>query len=610
MCNTAPNKTNPSDAAMHAREPDALSEGPVTSAPEAPYTAHEPKLQTPKTLADKYSMIRELGSGAQAKVFLAKRLSDGKLTAIKQLRIDSIKNWKEYTLFHREAEVLSTLDIPGVVKLYDAYDSLEEEPPCSYIIQEYIDGPTLKQVLKSGYRFSVSQVYDLVLQIIGILENLHAHEPPVIHRDIKPSNIILRNWDRDQFDACLIDFGAVSNAQVQSGGSTIAGTFGYMAPEQNIGRATPASDTYALAALTAYLLSGVEPADMKTGDLRLIVDPHIENHPRPVVQTLRQMLEPNMANRLSDLSELRRRFTAFKEGRYERIQTDDGVLAATDFQARLTQVKHLCQPQNIDIWQALPNDPDQRPALPDDIFYTHPRFHNYLSVSELNDKHTIAGMFISMGICGFIGIQILIMAFISELFWRLFAVLLIFAIIFLGTFLVNLSMKLILKKFLCKHHNFSAILDSNTVKPEACSAHQKLYQHGQKTIATITEISHIPLESTINSADVTMPRFEAPPIYRIWYKFNPPDDAYFDDLVHYIDIHNNPTGKFKVGDPLPILYRAAGDDPCIITDSMPFPLPFVDMEHSTDYIYQAIRDQVTEQADANIGQTDDIPNVS
>ena len=84
-----------------------------------------------------------------------------------------------------------------------------------------------------------------------------------------------------------------------------------------------------------------------------------------------------------------------------------------------------------------------------------------------------------------------------------------------------------------------------------------------------------------------MLRIETPPVYRIWYKFNPPDDAYLEDLIHYIDIHNDPTGKFKVGDPLPILYRAAGNDPSIITDSMPFPLPFEDMEYNTDYIYRA-----------------------
>ena len=71
------------------------------------------------------------------------------------------------------------------------------------------------------------------------------------------------------------------------GGSTIAGTFGYMSPEQTIGRPTPQSDTYALAALFTYIISGVDPAEMKTQDLRLIIDPYVENHPVALVQTLR-----------------------------------------------------------------------------------------------------------------------------------------------------------------------------------------------------------------------------------------------------------------------------------------------------------------------------------
>ena len=63
------------------------------------------QVMTPPELADRYRFIKALGEGAQGKVFLAQRLLDGKQVAIKQLRIDSIKTWKEYTLFHREAEV-------------------------------------------------------------------------------------------------------------------------------------------------------------------------------------------------------------------------------------------------------------------------------------------------------------------------------------------------------------------------------------------------------------------------------------------------------------------------------------------------------------------------
>ena len=573
----------PEDAATHNSQTERPSGSAAASAMNTP-TANKAELKTPEKLAERYTFLQELGHGGQARVFLARRISDGKFAAIKQLRIDSIKTWKEYTLFHREAEVLSALDIPGVVKLYDACDSLEEEPPCSYIIQEYIEGPTLKQVLRSGYRFSLSQIYELVLQLLDILKKLQTHDPPVIHRDIKPSNIILRNWDRERFDVFLIDFGAVSNAQVQTGGSTIAGTCGYMSPEQNLGRATPASDTYALAALTAYLLSGVEPTEMKTADLRLIIDPYIENHPRALVQTLRQMLEPDMESRLSDITELKRRFNAFKTGQYEYV-THEGALATTELEEKLKQVRYLCQPLNIDIWQALPNDPNQRPALPNSIFHTSPRFQNYLLDSKLERQNNIAGAFSAFFFVLILIAGFLFLAFSMKPYMVIVAIIGLFLASFLVIPLSHIIICFLLRKL--NKRNISAIMDNSFVKPKSCSAHQKLYQYGQKTIATITEISYIPTSKPLNYGDDTLIRIETPPAYRIWYKFNPPDDAYLDDLIHYIDIHNDPEGKFKVGDPLPILYRAAGADPNIITDSMPFPLPFGDMEYNTDYIYQA-----------------------
>lgn len=578
MSNKARKKRTPKDTATRYNQTKTLSDSIVTNASE------KAKIKTPEKLADQYTFIQELGHGGHAKVFLARRLSDNKLAAVKQLRIDSIKNWKEYTLFHREAKVLSTLDIPGVVKLYDACDSLEEDPPCSYIIQEYIDGPTLKEVFNSGYRFSLSQIYEIVLQLLDILKKLQAHHPPVIHRDIKPSNIILRNWDRECIDVCLIDFGAVSNAQVQSGGSTIAGTCGYMSPEQNLGHATPASDTYALAALTAYLLSGVEPANMKSADLRLIIDPYVENHPRPLVQTLRQMLEPNMERRLSDITELQRRFRAFRDGQYECI-TYDGAIATTDLEEKLKQVRYLCQPLNIDIWQALPNNPNQRPALSESIFRTSPRFQNYLSESKITSQYDVVGPVLGCSI-----ILLLIASLLYILLSSTSTGVFVFAIIGFILFVlmtipfVHICVCLLLRKF--NKRNVSAIMDISIVTPQTCSAHQMLYQYGQKTIATITEISYIPTSKPVDTNNAML-RIETPPVYRIWYKFNPPDDAYLDDLIHHIDIHNDPEGKFKVGDPLPILYRAAGDDPTIITDSMPFPLPFGDMEYNTDYIYRA-----------------------
>ncbi|MBR4986531.1 MAG: serine/threonine protein kinase [Proteobacteria bacterium] len=547
---------------------------------------------TPPELADRYRFICELGAGAQGHVFKAECLSTGKLVAIKQLRIDSIKTWKEYTLFHREADVLATLDMPGIVKLHEACDCLDVNPPCSYIVQEYIEGSTLKAILKSGYRFSIAQIYDFVLQLIDILEKLRTHEPPVVHRDIKPSNIILKSLQGDRFEVWLIDFGAVSNPQVQSGGSTIAGTFGYMSPEQNLGRAVPESDTYALGALTAYLLSGVDPAEMTFKDLRLIIDPYVENHPRALVQTLNQMLEPNIANRLSDIQTLRARFQAFSKGIYNLSSVENKPTAQTIKRA-LKRVQYLCQPQNLDIWQALPDDPKDRPDIDTEFFVTFPRFKKYDTyksiyedTSDVKDTAILEAIVLII-----ITLFFLILATITDLF-----ILIIFAIApwFIWSTLGESSP--------VKSNALARILIKNYIKSQTCPDHLLAYRHGYKTIATITDIRYIPCnEQMINTeGHVSIPRMETPPTFRIWYKFNPPDDDNPNDLIHYINIHSDPIGLFKSGDPLPILYVKYQDlpkdthtpqndtppSPHTVILSMPYPFPRSDLNQCTDYIYR------------------------
>ena len=529
-------------------------------------------ISTPSELADRYKFVRALGEGAQGKVFLAQRLLDGKQVAIKQLCIDSIKTWKEYTLFHREAEVLEGLDIRGVVKFYEACDCLDATPPCSYIVQEYIDGMSLKQALASGYRFSLNRAYDLMLQLIDILEKLHTHEPPVIHRDIKPSNLILQNLETDQFQVCLIDFGAVANPKVQSGGSTVAGTFGYMSPEQMIGRATPQSDTYALAALFAYIISGVDPAEMKTQDLRLIIDPYVENHPVALVETLRRMLEPSIEHRLSDYDELRRRFNQFKAGRYD-LQDESGPqLSEAELIRRLKDVKYLCQPQNMEIWQALPDQPQKRGKFPIDL-WTNPRFAEYPLKRPLERENSsmfdpamrIGNMdvpYINMvmfpGILPLVLIGYWIFDFVTsptgDMNW-------IGTIKVIGVFILIACVFQIIsmyKRKMPKGRNIRGRLpwieSYNYKEPLQCVVHGDIYEHGRKTIATITSIAYIP--ATLSQINIF--HVEVPPTFRIFYKFNPPDDAFEEDIIHSIDIHRDPTGLFKVGDVLPILYMYKG----------------------------------------------------
>lgn len=537
------------------------------------------QIDTPAGMDAHYQFIRELGSGAQGKVFLAKRRADGKQVAIKQLRIDSIKTWKEYTLFHREAEVLATLDIPGVVKFYEACDCLDTEPPSSYIVQEYIEGQTLKDVLKSGYRFSLAQTYELVLQLTEILKQLHAHDPQVIHRDIKPSNIILQRNGNDKFQICLLDFGAVSNPQVQSGGSTIAGTFGYMSPEQNIGRAVPASDTYAVAALMAYMLSGVDPADMTIKDLRLIIDPYLESQPRALVQMLRQMLEPNLDTRLSDIDKIQSRIQDFKNNRYILDTSQDITLSPAQVKKNLQDVHHLCQQNNIELWQAIPDNPDKRPELKH-CFVTQPRFKDYPVASPSKtdpDQDRFFGLF-----CALIG---------GLIVFALGASISIAGAIFLGvasaTLIFFIASSLSAGIAYHKSPKLNSIRETHHKTAEVSPEHQQIYRKGLKTIATITNITYI----KCNQDDINLfssykhPRIETPPTFKITYKFNPPDDDTADDIFHSIHTHINPENRIKVGDPLPILYLTEpGPRGTHVTKSMPFPFPLHDLENPLDYL--------------------------
>ena len=196
----------------------------------------------------KYQVIDKLGQGSQGEVFHARRRSDGIDVAIKVLHIHSVKNWKQYELFNRESQTLMGLDIDGVAHLYETIEDLECEDPVSIIVQEYIRGYSLNSYIQAARRFTVVDIADIILQLLHILDALHNRPEPIIHRDIKPGNIMLVD-ELGKFKVWLIDFGAVANPQVKDGGSTVAGTYGYMPPEQLMGHPVPQSDIYAVGAV-------------------------------------------------------------------------------------------------------------------------------------------------------------------------------------------------------------------------------------------------------------------------------------------------------------------------------------------------------------------------
>ena len=215
-----------------------------------------------------YRYIRLLGEGTNGKTYLAERLSTGTRVAIKALKLVQSENFKSFELFKREAETLSSLQVPGVPKFYESILSDALGGEC-YIIQEYVDAPSIQSYLAQGRIFTESETLALMESICEILHLLHTqYSPPVIHRDIKPSNILCdmpapdSAAAQDKRQPYLIDFGAVANAHSNSDKSTIAGTIGYMAPEQNFGECLPQADLYALGATALHMLTGVAPYEM------------------------------------------------------------------------------------------------------------------------------------------------------------------------------------------------------------------------------------------------------------------------------------------------------------------------------------------------------------
>ena len=208
---------------------------------------------------ERYRLERALGGGGFGTTWLAEDTTTGQRVALKRLRMDRVDEWKAVELFQREAEVLRGLAHDAIPAYLDAFEVSDASEDLSFFLaQEYIEGRTLEDLVASGdWRPDEGEVRGVLVQVLGILEYLQSRRPPIVHRDLKPSNIIRRPDGR----LALIDFGAVKATWDGLGRqSTVAGTFGYMAPEQLRGQATPATDMYGLGATALFLLSGEDPA--------------------------------------------------------------------------------------------------------------------------------------------------------------------------------------------------------------------------------------------------------------------------------------------------------------------------------------------------------------
>ncbi|MFO5526742.1 MAG: protein kinase domain-containing protein [Cuspidothrix sp.] len=228
-----------------------------------------------KLLDHRYRVIRILANGGFGQTYIAQdtKRPGNPICMVKHLKpANSDSNFftTAKRLFHNEAETLEKLSNHDQIPRLLAYFDENQE---FFLVQEFIDGHTLSEELIPGQPWSETQVMQMLLDILSILE--FVHEEGVIHRDIKPDNIIRRASD---YKLVLVDFGAVKQLRsslVTVGGQgtmTVAiGTPGYMPTEQGQGKPRPNSDIYALGIIAIQALTGVPVSqlqeDADTGEI-------------------------------------------------------------------------------------------------------------------------------------------------------------------------------------------------------------------------------------------------------------------------------------------------------------------------------------------------------
>ena len=242
-------------------------------------------MSEPRRLGDRYELGEPLGRGGMAEVLEGRDLRLGRRVAIKILRPDLAKDPAFQSRFRREAQSAASLNHPNIVAVYDTGEDILGDETNSvvvpYIVMEYVDGQTLRQLLASGRRLLPERALEITAGILAALDYSHRHG--IVHRDIKPANVMLTRTG----DVKVMDFGiarALADASAtMTAASAVMGTAQYLSPEQARGEVVDArSDLYSTGCLLYELLTGRPPF---TGDSPVSVAyQHVSENPIPPSQ--------------------------------------------------------------------------------------------------------------------------------------------------------------------------------------------------------------------------------------------------------------------------------------------------------------------------------------
>jgi len=241
-----------------------------------------------KILGERYELGAMIGTGGMADVYLAQDVRLNRQVAIKILRSDLARDPSFVTRFNKEALSVAALNHPGIVSVYDSGKEDSPSGAMPYIVMEYVEGKTLREIVNKGERFALNRAVEITEGILIALQ--YSHKNGIIHRDIKPGNIMIT----DNGDVKVMDFG-IARALADTGATmtstwNIIGTAQYLSPEQATGtQADARSDLYSVGCLLYELLAGRPPF---TGDTPVAIAYQHVSAPLVPITEIQESLDP------------------------------------------------------------------------------------------------------------------------------------------------------------------------------------------------------------------------------------------------------------------------------------------------------------------------------
>ena len=202
----------------------------------------------PEQLGGRYDLGRLLGRGGMAEVHIAHDVRLGRTVAVKMLRPDMARDPSFQARFRREAHSAASLNHPAIVAVYDTGEDEVAGNPVPYIVMEYVEGSTLRDLLASGRRLVPERALEIADGILTALA--YSHQQGIVHRDIKPANVMLTRSG----EVKVMDFGiaraVADTSSTMTQTSAVMGTAQYLSPEQARGEQVDArSDLYSTGCL-------------------------------------------------------------------------------------------------------------------------------------------------------------------------------------------------------------------------------------------------------------------------------------------------------------------------------------------------------------------------